>query len=47
MCGAETTSFRYVGAQEGRVQAVFADCYKDTPVVTVIDTETNHPCGPC
>mmetsp|Transcript_47038 Transcript_47038/g.89816 ORF Transcript_47038/g.89816 Transcript_47038/m.89816 type:complete len:153 (+) Transcript_47038:168-626(+) len=32
---------------EGRVQAVFADCYKDTPVVTVIDTETNHPCGPC
>mmetsp|Transcript_33043 Transcript_33043/g.45817 ORF Transcript_33043/g.45817 Transcript_33043/m.45817 type:complete len:160 (+) Transcript_33043:137-616(+) len=33
--------------QEGRVQAVFADCYNNTPVVTVIDTVTNHECGKC
>ncbi|KAK3286461.1 hypothetical protein CYMTET_5986 [Cymbomonas tetramitiformis] len=32
---------------KGRVQAVFADCATSTPVVTVIDTHTNHPCGPC
>jgi hypothetical protein len=34
-------------AQDGRTLAVFADCAVDTRLVTVIDTETNHPCGPC
>mmetsp|Transcript_13610 Transcript_13610/g.23033 ORF Transcript_13610/g.23033 Transcript_13610/m.23033 type:complete len:154 (-) Transcript_13610:427-888(-) len=33
--------------EEGRVRGVFADCYNTTPVVTIIDTVTNHPCPPC
>ena len=33
--------------QDGRVLGVFADCAFDTRVVTVIDTVTDHPCGPC
>jgi len=31
----------------GRVRAVWADCADSTRLVTAIDAETNHPCGPC
>jgi hypothetical protein len=33
--------------QDGKTLAVFADCAADTRLVTVIDTDTDHPCGPC
>ena len=36
-----------VALVDGRVTAVFADCRSDTRLVTVIDTETDWPCGPC
>ncbi len=36
-----------VCAQEAHHLAVFADCQRDTRLVTVIDTATDHPCGPC
>lgn len=32
---------------DGRVRAVWADCSSGAKLVTVIDTETDHPCGPC
>ena len=31
----------------GRTRCVFAACAQETHVVTVIDVETDHPCGPC
>jgi len=36
-----------VALNSGRVRAIWADCRDDTRLVTVIDTETNHPCGAC
>jgi len=36
-----------VALNSGRVRAIWADCREDTRLVTVIDTTTNHPCGPC
>ena len=32
---------------DGRVRAVWAECRDETKLVTVIDTVTDHPCGPC
>ncbi len=29
------------------LQGVFAACPQETRVITVIDTDTNWPCGPC
>jgi hypothetical protein len=29
------------------VRAVWAECRDETRLVTVIDTVTDHPCGPC
>lgn len=37
---------RYALAEDNKL-VVFADCAADTRVVTVIDTATSHPCGPC
>ena len=28
-------------------RAVWAECRDETKLVTVIDTVTDHPCGPC
>lgn len=36
-----------VGPQRKNVQGVFAACPQETRVITVIDTDTNWPCGPC
>lgn len=36
-----------IALNHGRVRAVWADCADSTRLVTVIDTETNHPCPPC
>ena len=33
--------------EDGRVRAVWAECRDETKLVTVIDTVTDHPCGPC
>ena len=33
--------------QDGRVRAIWAECRDATKLVTVIDTVTDHPCGPC
>lgn len=33
--------------EAGRVRAVWAECRDETTLVTVIDTVTDHPCGPC
>jgi hypothetical protein len=33
--------------ENGRVRAVWAECRDATKLVTVIDTVTDHPCGPC
>ena len=33
--------------EDGRVRAVWAECRDETRLVTVIDTVTDHPCGPC
>jgi hypothetical protein len=33
--------------ENGRVRAVWAECRDKTKLVTVIDTVTDHPCGPC
>ena len=33
--------------EDGRVRAVWAGCRDETALVTVIDTVTDHPCGPC
>jgi hypothetical protein len=33
--------------EDGRVRAVWAACRDETTLVTVIDVETDHPCGPC
>jgi hypothetical protein len=33
--------------ENGRTRAVWAECADKTKLVTVIDTVTNHPCGPC
>ena len=32
--------------EDGRVRAVWAECRDETRLVTVIDTVTDHPCGP-
>jgi Domain of unknown function (DUF4258) len=32
---------------EGSTRIIFADCKQSTNVVTAIDMETSHPCGPC
>jgi len=36
-----------VALNMGRVRVVWADCADSTRLVTAIDAETNHPCGPC
>ncbi|PRW60724.1 hypothetical protein C2E21_0968 [Chlorella sorokiniana] len=36
-----------VGPHHKNVQGVFAACPHETRVLTVIDLDTNHPCGPC
>lgn len=36
-----------VALNMGRIRAVWADCAESTRLVTVIDTRTDHPCGPC
>jgi hypothetical protein len=38
---------RRSGSLSKAVQAVFAACRTETRVLTVIDTRTNWPCGPC
>ena len=35
------------GGEVKAVQGVFAACRSETKVITVIDKETNWPCGPC
>ena len=42
-----TEARRVALPQDGKTLAVFADCAADTRLVTVIDTDTDHPCGPC
>lgn len=36
-----------VAFDDGRVRAIFSEYPKETRVVTVIDTETDHICPPC
>jgi len=33
--------------ENGRVRAIFGENEDATTVVTVIDVDTDHPCGPC
>ena len=38
---------RALRLEDGRVRAVWAACRDETTLVTVIDVDTDHPCGPC